>query len=205
MHRQKHNCPACPVKKTGTAVRLLVLLALMLCLLAGCTGKEQKTITSLDQLSEPGLRIGVPGTIIEYDMLKRDYPDAEIIACGDSPLGYQDVAAGRLDVYIYERREMTLAIEHGTKGVHLLEGAYHVNDVAVGISPKAAIPDLGKSSTHSLWSFVRTARWTICMTAGWCAASMNSPIFPGRKTRSTICGSRRPALSCRIPTMSDRS
>ena len=142
MHRQKPNRPAGPVKKAGTAFRLLVLLALMLCLLTGCAGKGQKTITSLDQLSEPGLRIGVPGSIIEYDMLKREYPGAEVIAYGDNPLGYRDVASGRLDVYFYERREMSLAIEHGTEGVHLLDGAYHVNDVAVGISPKAAIPDL---------------------------------------------------------------
>jgi polar amino acid transport system substrate-binding protein len=142
MHEKKANRKARPGKKAGTAVKILVLLALMLCLLTGCAGKEQRTVTSLDQLSEPGIRIGVPDSLIEFDMLKRDYPEAEIVAYGDNPLGYQDVASGRLDVYIYERREMTLAIEHGTEGVRLLDGTYHTNDVAVGISPLTKIPKL---------------------------------------------------------------
>jgi ABC-type amino acid transport substrate-binding protein len=112
-----------PVKRTGKAAGILVLFALMLCLMTGCARQGQKEVTSLDQLSEPGIRIGVPGTIIEFDMLKRDYPGAEVIPYSDNPLGYQDVASGRIDVYIYERREMSLAIEHGTEGVRLLEGA----------------------------------------------------------------------------------
>ena len=37
---------------------------------------------------------------------------------------------------------MTLAIQHGTTGVHLLDGTYHVNDVAIGISPLTTIPQL---------------------------------------------------------------
>ena len=121
---------------------ILVLLALMLCLLTGCAGNQLRTVTSLDQLSEPGIRIGVPDSLIEFDMLKKDYPEAKIVAYGDNPLGYQDVASGRLDVFIYERREMALAIEHGTEGMHLLDGTYHTNDVAVGISPLTKIPKL---------------------------------------------------------------
>lgn len=148
MHSRKPNRGTGPARKAGRAAGILVLLALVLCLVTGCAGREQKTVTSLDQLSEPGIRIGVPGTIIEFDMLKRDYPEAEVIAYSDNPLGYQDVASGRIDVYIYERREMSLAIEHGTEGVRLLEGAYHTNDVAVGISPVTGIPDLqGKLNT----------------------------------------------------------
>ena len=133
MHEKKPN---------RKAVRILVLLALLLCLLTGCAGKQQRTISSLDQLSEPGIRIGVPGNMIEYDMLKKDYPNAEVVPYTDNPLGYKDVASGRLDVYMYERREMTLAIENGTEGVRLLDGTYHVNDVAVGISPLTKIPQL---------------------------------------------------------------
>jgi polar amino acid transport system substrate-binding protein len=142
MYRRKPNRGSKPAKKAGTAAGIFVLLVLMLCLMTGCAGQGQKEVTSLDQLSEPGIRIGVPGTIIEFDMLKRDYPGAEVIPYSDNPLGYQDVASGRIDVYIYERREMALAIEHGTKGVRLLEGAYHTNDVAVGISPLTGIPNL---------------------------------------------------------------
>ena len=135
-------CKTKPVKRAGKAAGIFALLVLALCLLTGCTGREQNAVTSLDQLSEPGIRIGVPGSVIEYDMLKRDYPGAEVIPYMDNPLGYQDVASGRLDVYIYDRLEMSLAIEHGTEGVRLLEGTYHVNDIAVGISPLTGIPNL---------------------------------------------------------------
>ena len=138
----KPNFKRKPAQRAGTTAGILVLLILMLCMVTGCARKEQKEITSLEQLSEPGIRIGVPGNMIEYDMLRRDYPEAEVVPYQDNPLGYQDVASGRLDVYIYERREMTLAIEHGTERVRLLDGTYHVNDVAVGISPMAGIPNL---------------------------------------------------------------
>ena len=131
-----------PVKRTGKAAGILVLFALMLCLMTGCAGKGQITVTSLDQLSEPGIRIGVAGNVIEFDMLKRDYPGAKVIPYADNPLGYQDVASGRLDVYIHDRLEMSLAIEHGTEGVRLLEGAYHVNNIAIGVSPLTDIPNL---------------------------------------------------------------
>lgn len=142
MYGRRPNRGNKPAKKAGTAAGIFVLLVLTLCLLTGCTGKGQKEVTSLEQLSEPGIRIGVPSSIIEFDMLKRDYPGAEVIPYSDNPLGYQDVAGGRIDVYIYERREMSLAIEHGTEGVRLLEGSYHTNDVAVGISPLTGIPNL---------------------------------------------------------------
>ncbi len=50
---------------------ILVLLALMLCLLTGCAGKQLRTVTSLDQLSEPGIRIGVPDSVIEFGKPRR--------------------------------------------------------------------------------------------------------------------------------------
>ena len=52
------------------------------------------------------------------------------------------MANGRLDAYVYARREMELAMENGTTGVRLLDENYSVNPVAVGISPETEIPDL---------------------------------------------------------------
>ena len=130
-------------KMTAIRVAALILLAAMTVgLFAGCAGKKNEAITSLDQLSKPGTKIGVMFDLLEFDMLKKDYPDAEIIAYSDNPLGYKDVANGRIDAYVYARREMELAIENGTEGVRLLEENYNVNPVAVGVSPKAAVPDL---------------------------------------------------------------
>ena len=142
MHRKKQKCETGPARRVGRAAGIFVLLAMLLFLVTGCSGSGPKAITSLDQLSEPGIRIGVPGNVIEYDMLKREYPDAAVIPYTDNPLGYRDVANGRLDAYVYARVEMMLAIEHGTKGVKLLDGTYHTNDVAVGISPETKIPNL---------------------------------------------------------------
>ena len=131
-----------PYKNKRRLLSALILLVLAMCLLAGC-GKADKTpITSLDQLGEPGVKIGVPDALLEFEMLQQDYPEAEIIVYSDNPLGYQDVAQGRLDAFVYARRQMEFAIESGTAGVCLLDENYSKNTVAVGLSPKASIPGL---------------------------------------------------------------
>ena len=126
------------------AAALFLLAALLVGLFAGCAGKKDEAITSFEQLGKPGAKIGVMFDLIEFDTLKKDYPDAEIIAYNDNPLGYKDVANGRIDAYVYARREMELAMENGTAGVRLLDENYSVNPVAVGISPETEIPDLKK-------------------------------------------------------------
>ena len=118
------------------------ILALALCLLAGCSAKDKAPITSLDQLAAPGTKIGVGSDMLEWEMLREDYPEAEIIAVSDNPMAYDDVANGRLDAYIYARREMEFAIENGTSGVRLLDENYSQNTVAVGLSPVSPIEGL---------------------------------------------------------------
>ncbi len=118
-----------------------ICIIAMLCLLIGCTGNGA-AITSLDQLGEPGRKIGVPGDMLEFDTLKRDYPNAEVLVYNDYPAAYEEVAKGRLDAFVYARREMEFALANGTTGVRLLEENYSNNTVAVGISPKASVPDL---------------------------------------------------------------
>ena len=118
-----------------------ICIIAMLCLLIGCTGNGA-AITSLDQLGEPGRKIGVPGDMLEFDTLKSDYPNAEVLVYNDYPAAYEEVAKGRLDAFVYARREMEFALANGTTGVRLLEENYSNNTVAVGISPKASVPDL---------------------------------------------------------------
>ncbi len=129
-------------KMTIKTAAAFLLLAALTALFTGCAGKNSEAITSFAQLDKPGTKIGVMFDLIEFDTLKKDYPNAEIIAYNDNPLGYKDVANGRIDAYVYARREMELAMENGTAGVRLLEENYSVNPVAVGISPKTEIPDL---------------------------------------------------------------
>ena len=128
-------------RKTKKTAVLCLLTAAICAIFAGCRA-DGEAITSYDQLGKPGTRIGVMSDLIEYEMLKKDFPDAEIIAYNDSPLAYDDVANGRLDAYVYARREMEIAIENGTEGVRILKDDYNENRVAVGISPASGIPDL---------------------------------------------------------------
>ena len=126
-------------KRKGLAV---LCIAAGLLLLLGCAKPGSEPITSLEQLGEAGRKIGVLGDMMEFDMLKRDYPNAEVLAYNDCTAAYEDVAKGRLDAFVYARREMEFALANGTKGVRLLDENYSVNTVAVGISPKAAVTDL---------------------------------------------------------------
>lgn len=125
-------------RKTAALICLLAALFLLL----GCAKPGSEPITSLEQLGEAGRKIGVQGDMMEYDMLKRDYPNAEVLAYNDCTAAYEDVAKGRLDAFVYARREMDFALANGTKGVRLLDEDYSKNTVAVGISPKAGISDL---------------------------------------------------------------
>ncbi|MBQ5488455.1 MAG: transporter substrate-binding domain-containing protein [Clostridia bacterium] len=120
----------------------LCIAALLLLMLLGCAKPGSGPITSLEQLGEAGRKIGVPGGMLEFDTLTNDYPNAEVLVYNDYPSAYKDVAEGRLDAFVYARREMEFALANGTKGVRLLDENYSKNTVAVGISPKAAIPDL---------------------------------------------------------------
>ena len=121
---------------------LACFLALALTMLTGCGTKGKEEITSLDQLGEPGTKIGVPGDMLEFETLQQDYPEAKVLVYDNYPLAYDDVAKGRLDAYVYARREMEFAIENGTAGVRLLDENYSKNNVAVGLSPISPIPDL---------------------------------------------------------------
>lgn len=129
-------------KNKWKGLAVLGILALIMCLLLGCSKSGSESITLLAQLGEEGRKIGVPGDMLEFDTLKRDYPNAEVLVYNDYPAAYDDVAKGRLDAFVYARREMEFALANGTKGVRLLDENYSKNTVAVGISPKASVPDL---------------------------------------------------------------
>ena len=130
-------------KRYGWALRTLLLSILLLCCLSGCGAKERSTATTLEQLREPGRIIGV-GTGTGDDAAVREaFPEAEIRYLDDSFMGYSSVANGKLDAFVYGKKQMELAIRNGTKGVVLLDGAIgESHRVAVGISPVSPIPDL---------------------------------------------------------------
>ena len=191
MHRKKQKCKTSPTRRVGKAAGIFVLLAMAFFLVTGCSGSGPRVITSLDQLSEPGIRIGVSGSVIEYDMLKKDYPGATVIPYADYPLGYRDVANGRLDVFIHARMEMKLAIEHGTKDVKLLDGTYHANDIAVGISPATKIPNL----QEKINTFIRELR-----ADGTLEDMFNRWVIRGEYEMPVIPKAERPEYHLRVAT-----
>ena len=123
----------------------LFILCLCLCLFSLLPGIARAAdITSKEQLNQPGITIGVSqGSVIEY-FIKREFPNASIAYYTDGGvLGYQAVAAGKIDAYIADLRQMEMSIEGGFSGVHLLsETMNETLKIAVGISQVSKIPNL---------------------------------------------------------------
>ena len=121
----------------------LCLLALALCLLTGCAGKERGLITSPEQLNEPGRKIGMPDNTGDNKIAAAKFPHATQEYFQDSMAGYLAVSQGKLDAFMYGRIPMETAIHNGMGGVRLLdEGVGEKYTMAVGISPVTTIPDL---------------------------------------------------------------
>ena len=123
-------------------IALFCLLLLLAGILLGCVQKTSQSITSLKQLAAPGTKIGTGSDLLEWEMLQKDYPQAKVLAYSENTLGFRDVADGRIDAYVYPRREMELAILSGLSGVRVLEESYNTDRISVGISPVSDIPDL---------------------------------------------------------------
>lgn len=119
---------------------LILILVLMICLSACSSGK--RSITSKEDLNRKGTRVGTGEGSAAILIVENELPEAEIVY-QDGNSGYESVAQGKLDAYIYDRRQMQLAIDSGRKGVRLLdEDMDEAVHVAAGISPVSKIPDL---------------------------------------------------------------
>lgn len=77
-----------------------MLLIITMSLLSGCSSSKTEMITSFDDFSKSGIKIGVRFDMLELNTLKADYPNAEIITYYDNQLGYQDVVNGHLDAFV---------------------------------------------------------------------------------------------------------
>ena len=77
-------------------------------------------ITSKQQLNNPDITIGTGDGSAAVNVIKRELPDANI-AYFEAVQGYQTVAQGKIDAYIFERLPMEKAMDHGLEGVKLLD------------------------------------------------------------------------------------
>ena len=118
---------------------LLVLLAL-LCVSAACAEGE---ITALSQLNDPVRTIGVSTGSVSERTVAEELPLAKISYYNDKFLGYADVAAGKIDAFVYDLAQMKLSVQSGLQGVRLLtETLGQPVQIAVGISRVSRIPEL---------------------------------------------------------------
>lgn len=100
-------------------------------------------VRSKSDLNKRGMIIGVgTGDIAELAVLQ-EFPNAKIAYYDDKFSGYESVASGKIDAFVYDLRQMELTIESGRAGVQLLDETMDwTTKIAVGISSVSKIPDL---------------------------------------------------------------
>ncbi len=120
--------------------RFVLLLATLLAV--GMLAWAEGEAGTLSWLDDPGVRIGVDQGSAAEGIARRQFPRARIEYFTDKPSGYQAVAQGKIDAFIYDYNQMRVAIESGLQGVRLLDETLgEPVRIAVGISPVTKIPD----------------------------------------------------------------
>lgn len=105
-------------------------------------------------LTKKGVRIGVGTGTAQEKLVSELFPEAEIFYYHHLD-GYAAVAQGKLDAFVFDRKQMELAIKGGLQGVRLLDTTLgEPIKIALGISNVAKIPDLERKVN----SFIREAQ-----------------------------------------------
>ncbi len=135
------------MRKKFRMLFIISILAMGLNLLTGCGAGDdaagEAVITSLEQLNEPGRKIGMADNTNDDKLVAEKLPQAKIEYHKDAMTGYTEVSQGKLDAFVYGKIGMETAIRNGMSGVRLLDetlGASYT--MAVAIAPNSKIPDL---------------------------------------------------------------
>ena len=96
--------------------KCLITLAMVFLLIVGGALAEEG-ISSKDMLNEPGRRIGVSQGSAGEKAVMSEFPEATIEYYTDTLLGYTAVAQDKIDAYIYDKKQMEIAIQNGRKVV----------------------------------------------------------------------------------------
>ena len=122
--------------KQNAVVQKLLALAL-LPYRAAATGSSVEI-----DLSEKGVRIGVGTGTIQEKLVNELFPEAEVFYYHHLD-GYAAVAQGKLDAFVFDKKQMELAIKNGLQGVRFLDRMIgEPTKIALGISNVSEIPDL---------------------------------------------------------------
>ncbi len=96
-------------------------------------------------LSAPGLRIGVESGSVQALLLEKLYPNAELYYFTKMD-GYNAVSQGKIDCFVYDKKQMEIAAAKGIPNVRVLDQTVgEETKIAFGLSPVSAIPDLADS------------------------------------------------------------
>ena len=102
-----------------------------------------KAITSIAQLNDPNIKLGLPLSSAADEAVQDQLPLAQLIHYNDNLLGFMDVAQGRIDAFVYDVIGLKISMENGVTGVRMLDETMDRQlKICVGISPVSQIPDL---------------------------------------------------------------
>ena len=99
-------------------------------------------------LSKKGVRIGVNSGTVQEILVNELFPEANIYYY-EHLNGYTAVAQGKLDAYIYDKKQMELAVKNGLAGVRVLDRTIGENTkIALGLSRQSSIPELEEKANR---------------------------------------------------------
>ena len=127
-----------------TALFCVFLLIAFTVAFPECIDAEGTAIQGNDEidLSVKGLRIGVGNGTIQEQLVRKNYKDAEIFYF-EKVDGCEAVAQGKIDCYLYDKKQLEIAVANGLTGVKVLSQTVGESvNVALGISGNSGIPEL---------------------------------------------------------------
>ncbi|MBP7175552.1 MAG: ABC transporter permease subunit [Thermoclostridium sp.] len=130
-------------KRYSRAAVLLLALLTIVSLLAGCSSNTKPTVTEASQMNNTAFTIGVPTGATAVNAVQSALPKAKMKHYTSLPDAYLAVQQGKVDAFAYDRYLLGFAIANGLDGVRILpDNIGKSDDVAIGISRKAGIPNL---------------------------------------------------------------
>ncbi|WP_029318972.1 transporter substrate-binding domain-containing protein [Butyrivibrio sp. AE3004] len=121
----------------------IMMLSLMICIPGGTVNAGYtEQIKSKDQLNSPDMKVGVGVGSAAMVIVETELPQAELVYL-ELNEGLQALEQGKIDAYVYGRRQLALALESSNKNLELLDqNMDEKSHVAVGISPVTKIDGL---------------------------------------------------------------
>lgn len=119
-----------------------VILAILADEKAGSDKSNTDDFTSISQLNDPSVTIGVGMGDASENAVKETLPDAKIVYLNGVDL-YKALQTEKVDALAYDYIQMQMAIQSGVSDVRLFDETIGEDiPIAVGISPRTEIPDL---------------------------------------------------------------